>query len=233
MLFRSPICSDNKEDVCLYRKYPVYAFVYKNSAMIRGGVLDISDKSDFSNSTTFAVFPSDSLTLAGAVSSVDAAGRFVKFKSSNEGRCDMAELIFYNEEGVRLSPALIKCGREVHPNNKVNLATAINDDDPLTFFSARGEDDIWVGFDFGKKVKVSQVDYFRRSDGNNLYPGYEYSLAWWNGYTWELIDTITADKSLCFNAKQVPSGVLLLLTCLTTGTESRPFVYNGGNIIWY
>ena len=228
-----PICSDNKEDVCLYRKYPVYAFVYKNSAMIRGGVLDISDQSDFSNSTTFAVFPSDSLTLAGAVSSVDAAGRFVKFKSSNEGRCDMAELIFYNEEGVRLSPALIKCGREVHPNNKVNLATAINDDDPLTFFSARGEDDIWVGFDFGKKVKVSQVDYFRRSDGNNLYPGYEYSLAWWNGYTWELIDTITADKSLCFNAKQVPSGVLLLLTCLTTGTESRPFVYNGGNIIWY
>ena len=82
-------------------------------------------------------------------------------------------------------------------------------------------------------MKVSQVDYFRRSDGNNLYPGYEYSLAWWNGYTWELIDTITADKSLCFNAKQVPSGVLLLLTCLTTGTESRPFVYNGGDIIWY
>lgn len=76
----------------------------------------------------------------------------------------------------------------MHPQNKVNLATAINDDDPLTLFSARGVDDIWVGFDFGRPVDVANVVYFRRSDGNNLYPGYEYVLSYWNGNCWQEID---------------------------------------------
>lgn len=227
------VFSKEKESVDLYRKYPVYAFVYKNSEKIRGGVIESSVSPDFRNPVRVAEFPSDSLTLAGSVKLNKTFGRYVRFMASDDGRCDMAEIIFYDDNGTKLSPTLIKCGREVHPENKVNLATAINDDDPLTFFSARGEDDIWVGFDFGKSQKIGIVNYFRRSDGNNLYPGYEYSLSWWNGGEWEVIDIRLADSTLCFHAEDVPSGVLLLLTCLTTGTESRPFIYNGGDIIWY
>lgn len=227
-----PISGTGSEVVDIYRKYPVYAFVYKNSDKIRGGVLDVSDSPGFGNVTAVSEFPSDSLTLAGSVALSGAEGRYLRFRSSDDGRCDMAELIFYDDEGKRLSPALVKCGREVHPENKVNLATAINDDDPLTFFSARGSDDIWVGFDFGCRVKFGYVDYFRRSDGNNLYPGYEYTLSWWNGRYWDAVETQVADKSLCFHS-EVPSGVLLLLTCNTTGTESRPFLYDGGNIRYF
>lgn len=228
------ISSENHTSVNLFRKYPVYEFVYRNSSKIRGGVLEFAGSASFENSAVIAEFPYDSLALAG-YQELDGTTscRFIKFRSSDDGRCDMAELIFYDIHGGRLEPSLVCCGREVHPENKVNLATAINDNDPLTFFSARGEDDIWVGFDFGKEVILGAVDYFRRSDGNNLYPGYEYVLYWWNGQTWMELKRAVADKTLCFSADDVPVDCLLLLRCLTTGTESRPFIYNQGEIVWY
>lgn len=145
----------------------------------------------------------------------------------------MAELIFYDRSGRRLEANLIRCGREVHPQNKVNLATAINDDDPLTLFSARGIDDIWVGFDFGRPVDIAQIVYFRRSDGNNLYPGYEYLLSFWNGRDWQEIDRQTADARTYLDFDGVPDDALLLFQCTTTGTESRPFTYRDGEIEWY
>lgn len=228
------IVSERRMKVNLFRKYPVYEFVYNNASKLRGGVLEVSNDISFKNPRIIAEFPADSLTLAGhVVINNHQCGRYIKFRSSDSGRCDMAELQFYDENGILLKPSLVRCGREVHPQNKVNLATAINDDDPLTFFSARGEDDIWVGFDFGTNVNVAFVDYFRRSDGNNLYPGYEYALYWWNGFRWVDIKCAYADKTLCFTADNVPEDCLLLLKCLTTGTESRPFIYNEGDIKWY
>ena len=145
----------------------------------------------------------------------------------------MAEIKIYGNEGNEIPTRLIKCGREVNPNNKVNLATAINDNDPLTFFSARGEDDIWVGFDMGNTVTISQISYFRRSDGNNLFPGYEYTLSYWNNTEWETLSRQTIGTDIRFILREVPKNALLLLKCNTTGTESRPFIYNGGKIIWY
>ena len=218
----------------LFRKYPVYEYVYRNQAKIRGGVIEYAATPSFAGARTAVELPADSLTLAGSVEVADtSAARYWRFRSSDAGRCDMAELIFYDKKGQRLSPKLILCGREVHPQNKVNLATAINDDDPLTFFSARGEDDIWVGFDFGGPASLGTVDYFRRSDGNNLYPGYQYTLFCWNGNQWQELDSREADKSLCFHAS-VPEETLLWLVCNTTGTESRPFVIDkNGQIQWY
>lgn len=226
--------SDKTETVELYRKYPVYEFVYKNSEKIRGGEIQVASGRGLSEALTILTLPADSLTLAGHVRMESPVrGRYFKFIATGMSRCDMAELIFYDVDGKRLAPSLIKCGREVHPDNKVNLASAINDDDPLTFFSAWGEDDIWVGFDFGGEVELAEIDYFRRSDGNNLYPGYEYMLSYWDGKAWTELKRMTADKTLCFSSENVPKGALLLLTCLTTGTESRPFVYDCGKITWY
>ena len=223
---------DKNVNAFLYRKYPVYEYVYRNESKLRGGVIQRSSSRDFLDAEDVVALPKDSLALAGVVAVDDTtSARYWRFASSDEGRCDMAELIFYDRDGRRLSPNLVKCGREVNPQNKVNLATAINDDDPLTFFSARGEDDIWVGFDFGIPVSIGAVNYFRRSDGNNLYPGYEYSLYFWHD-GWHMIDRIEADKELCFNA-DVPENTLLWLVCNTTGTESRPFVLDNGEITWY
>ena len=219
--------------VRLTRKYPVYEFVYENRAKITGGIIQASDYPDFRETVDAAEFPRDSLTLAGnhAVNT-GRTYRYWRLYASDEGRCDMSELIFYDRSGQRLDGTLIFCGREVHPENKVNLATAINDDDPLTLFSARGIDDIWVGFDFGRPVDIAQVVYFRRSDGNNLYPGYEYVLSYWNNNEWCEIGRQTADSRTYLDFDSVPGHALLLLTCSTMGTESRPFLYRDGEIEW-
>lgn len=223
-----------RRTIRLTRKYPVYEFVHKNREKITGGVIQVSDTPDFRHTTDVTEFPRDSLTLAGNHSvRTDRPYRYWRLCASDEGRCDMAELIFYDRAGRRLAAELIRCGREVHPQNKVNLATAINDDDPLTLFSARGIDDIWVGFDFGRPVDVANVVYFRRSDGNNLYPGYEYVLSYWNGNRWQEIDRQTSDARTYLDFDGVPAEALLLLQCTTTGTESRPFTYRDGEIAWY
>ncbi|MFA6593430.1 MAG: hypothetical protein WCS67_08850, partial [Bacteroidales bacterium] len=227
----------NKCGFCDYqitRKYPVYQSVYKNKKILSGGCVQSSDSPDFREVKTEAEFPEGGLTLAG-FQRVESGGeaRYWRFASSDEGRCDMSELIFYDTDGNRLSASLIFCGREVRPENKVNLATAINDDNPLTYFSARGEDDIWVGFDFGRKVRIGWIDFFRRADGNNLYPGYSYDLYRWDCDGWLLIDSFTADRTLSHKCS-VPKGDLLWLNCTTTGTESRPFtVDEEGGTLWY
>ena len=218
----------------LTRKYPVYEFVYQNREKITGGLIQASDTPDFHRTIDVAEFPRDSLTLAGNQTvQTNRPYRYWRLCASDEGRCDMAELIFYDRSGRRLEANLIRCGREVHPQNKVNLATAINDDDPLTLFSARGIDDIWVGFDFGRPVDIAQIVYFRRSDGNNLYPGYKYLLSFWNSRDWQEIDRQTADARTYLDFDGVPDDALLLLQCTTTGTESRPFTYRDGEIEWY
>lgn len=231
-----PIEADTtvRRSIRVSRKYPVYEFVYRNREKITGGVIEAADRPDFRGAKKIAEFPRDSLTLAGCQPlEAGRAYRYWRLRASDEGRCDMAELIFRDRSGRRLEGRLIRCGREVHPQNKVNLATAINDDDPLTFFSARGSDDIWVGFDFGAPVDPAEVTYFRRSDGNNFYPGYAYALSYWDGSCWHEIATRTADGSTFLDFDGVPDA-LLLLTCLTTGTESRPFLYAGdGRIEWF
>ena len=93
--------------------------------------------------------------------------------------------------------------------------------------------DIWAGFDFGRPVDIAQIVYFRRSDGNNLYPGYEYLLSFWNGRDWQEIDRQTADARTYLDFDGVPDDALLLFQCTTTGTESRPFTYRDGEIEWY
>jgi len=221
-------------NVGMTRKYPVYQFVYVNKAKIRGGVIQTSDTKDFKKVKTVAEFPKIGLNLAGLQKiNSDIKSRYWRFASSDNGRSDMAELIFYDRAGARLSPDLILCGREVHPDNKVNLATAINDDDPLTFFSARGEDDIWVGFDFGDKVSIGFVNYFRRSDGNNFYPDRSYTLYYWDNKSWRKLRTFIADRTLVVKAR-VPAYTLLWINGETSGTESRPFVVDSsGRIQWY
>ena len=143
----------------------------------------------------------------------------------------MAELIFYTGD-ERLHGKLVTCGKEVNPKAKVQIAPAIHDDDALTFFCAQGND-YWVGFDFGKPVDISKILWFRRGDGNDIYPDYEYTLYYWGDRCWQAIGHQKAGSQTWLDFPNVPQNALLLLVCDTKGTQSRPFAYRNGEIEWY
>ena len=104
---------------------------------------------------------------------------------------------------------------------------------PLSLLTPGGGGHLGVFSASAVPVDIAQIVYFRRSDGNNLYPGYEYLLSFWNGRDWQEIDRQTADARTYLDFDGVPDDALLLLQCTTTGTESRPFTYRNGEIEWY
>ena len=217
--------------VRLYRKYPIYELVYKQAVKLHGGKIEAADNPQFKNAETVLYFPSDRVVIAGTDSIHSTRPyRYWRFCSSHEGRCDMAELIFY-EDGERLHGKLVTCGKEVNPAAKVQIAPAIHDDNALTFFCAQGTD-YWVGFDFGRPVDVSKILWFRRGDGNDVYPGYDYTLYYWGDHKWQAIGSQKAGNQTWLDFQNVPRNALLLLVCDTKGTQSRPFLYRDGEIEW-
>lgn len=213
------------------RKYPIYEYVYTQAIKLYGGKIEAADNSKFKNAQNIVFFPQDSIVIAGT-NTIECSKpyRYWRFCSSHDGRCDMAELMFFNGE-ERLSGKLITCGREVNPKAKVQIAPAIHDDNALTFFCAQGKD-YWVGFDFGKPVNVTKIIWFRRGDGNDIYPSYDYTLYFWDGRDWKAIEKQQATNHTWLDFQNVPNDALLLLKCDTKGTQCRPFLYDNGNITW-
>mgnify|MGYP000171605134 CR=1 FL=1 len=219
-------------NIRISRKYPIYELVYKQAVKLRGGKIEAADNPQFRNAETVLRFPEERVVMAGTDSVQSRKPyRYWRFCSSHEGRCDMAELIFYTGD-ERLQGKLVTCGKEVNPKAKVQIAPAIHDDDALTFFCAQGND-YWVGFDFGKPVDISKILWFRRGDGNDIYPDYEYTLYYWGDRCWQAIGQQKAGSQTWLDFPNVPQNALLLLVCDTKGTQSRPFAYRNGEIEWY
>lgn len=81
-------------------------------------------------------------------------------------------------------------------------------------------------------VEFSGVFCAARSDGNTIYPGYEYALQCWNGLDWETIETFKGSKDIFHICSNVPENKLLILKCNTTGIENRPFLVSEDKIVW-
>lgn len=222
-------------DLTLSRKYPVYwlmAYAYNKT---RGGYIQGSNTRDFCAAETVAAIPED-MEWAGhlPVTTLNAY-RYFRFCPPAGKQCDLAELKFYNGDDQfiprdiilpEVKYDMVVDGVPVRPSN-------IIDDDALTWFETDGSKELWIGVDMGEAAKVSGIYYSMRSDGNNFYPGYEYALKCWDGTEWQVLETFVATKEMKHTFKDVPQGSMLLVTCNTTGTQSRPFVERGGKIVWY
>lgn len=90
----------------------------------------------------------------------------------------------------------------------------------------------WVGFDFGKPVSLSDVSYIRRGDGNDICPGEQYELYFWDGNEWRLHSAKTADR-VYLDFSDVPADALYYIKCVSSGEQNRIFTINNGEIIWW
>lgn len=215
----------------LKRKFPQGDNIFAINEVLQKGRIEAADNGTFRNAETVATLPEWQLTNGSVTPLTDKAYRYWRFRSSDDRRCDMAELYFYDQTGSLLRAEVIDCGRRI-PENPGCRATDIYDGDLISYFSAQG-DDYWVGFDFGKPVTVSHISYIRRGDGNSIQPGLQYSLYFWNNEAWQLIGSKQAED-VYIDFDRVPRRALLSIKC-SEGEEQRIFLHdeNTAEISWF
>lgn len=92
----------------------------------------------------------------------------------------------------------------------------------------------WVGMDFHKPQAVASVRIIPRSDDNDIHPGQKYELKYLSSRgIWKTLGRKTATGNV-LEYDNVPASCLLWLRNHTSGTEERPFIYNGPqDIVWW
>lgn len=214
--------------ITLKRKYYQPYNVVDMRRRLLGGRIQCSTRADFSDAVT--LYTIDSTDIPDKIEvRADDAYRYWRYLSPDGSYGSVAEVAFFNEEGLRMD------GRGI-ANAQAGL-DAIDrafDNNWLTNFEIDQPDGNWVGMDFGKAEKVASVRIVPRSDDNDIHPGQEYELCCLNSRgRWKSLGQKTAvDNSLQYDS--VPANCLLWLINHTCGMDERPFVFTDpDNIEWW
>lgn len=215
-------------DVHINRKFPILRHVCARRDYFRFGKIEAANKPDFSDALNVAELPDWNIPADTLNISTVPPSRYWRFKSSGDNRCEMAELYFWQKDSdQRLRGEIITgSGRRVGLDD----FKWFDDGDPLTALWAEG-DTYWAGYDFGEPVSIDRISYIRRGDGNDILPGAEYELFYWNGLNWDSLGRQVA-KDVYLVYKNAPSGALFYIKCHSYGRDNRIFEYENGHIIW-
>lgn len=216
------------ETVRLSRKYPRLIRIIRFADQLVGGIFEGANKRDFSDATTLYNIIETPLSRLQRVSvTKDKPFRFIRYRKP-QGVFGMGELCVYNASGQSVKGRrLIACDALASEPDLVN----ISDGAPLTYYELTGGIDLWAGFEFERPTHISQLEFCPRNDDNEITPGDEYELFYWNN-GWVSLGCKTADD-YTLDYTDVPKGALLWLRDLTRGREERPFTYENGTQIWW
>lgn len=207
-----------KTSLTLTRKFPALPHIFMSHEVMHGGVIDAGNDPEMSDAKVQVVFPNDSVLACSGMVRDTSAYRYWRIRSSGKEETDMAELFFYE----RLTGNILKgSGCDV-----------LFDGDPLTWHAVSPGSEPCI--DFGRPVSISRVACIRRGDGNDIFPGDEYELYFWQDGSWKYISGQRAtDISLHFH--DVPLGGLYYIKDMTRGRQNRPFVMDEvkNEVIWY
>ena len=219
--------SSEKEPVTIRRKYYESNNVAKMRQRILGGRIQASDRADFSTCNDIILI--DSLSIPDKIETGNARPyRYWRYLAAEGTYGSIAELAFFEQDTTRIE------GKPIAASGASSDAvSAAFDSDWLTNFETENPDGNWVGMDFGQPVKVDKVRIVPRSDDNDIHPGDLYELKYWdNSGEWKVVGAQYATEN-ALNFANIPEGALLWLHNYTRGWDERPFLYNGGEIIWW
>lgn len=118
-------------------------------------------------------------------------------------------------------------------NNNGSTKDKAFDGDLLTVFDAPVSSGAWVGMDFGSPVKINNIVFTGRGDGNSIEIGDLYELYYWDKYRgWKSLGKQSA-KDVFLSFDNVPRNALFLLRDLSKGKEQRIFTYEDGEQVWW
>jgi hypothetical protein len=194
------------------------------------GRFEGANRSDFSDARTlFVINELEGAFYHTADIREKSKFRYIRYLSPKVGHCNVAELEFYDEHGNILDGTVI--GTEgSYLDSPLWARDKVFDGDVTTFFDSDDFGHPWVGLDLGKESAISRIRFLPRNDGNHIYEGHHYSLYYWDGMQWALLNrqTATGHQLSC----RVPSEALFFLHNTTMNMTGVYFTMKDGIIMW-
>lgn len=211
----------------LRRKYYESYNVVNMRRRILGGKIQCSDHSDFKDAVTLYTIERTDIPYLIELD-IDRPYRFWRYLTPDGSWGSTSELSFYDANKNRLT------GRGIaNPEAGQDAIDRAYDGNLLSNFEINQPNGNWVGMDFGKPVNVYYSSVSPRNDDNDICPGNEYELFYFNGTRWCSIQYQKAEgNSLHFD--DIPLNTLLWLRNYTRGNNERPFIIKEDSTIeWW
>ena len=231
---RIPIKDTIMENVILKRKYPFFMQYAAKEILKRipGGKLQIANKPDFSDAIDIHVF--DSIETMGyqvVKLNTPVKKHYFRYLSPPGSFVYIAEINVYDDNMNKLTGKVIGSNGSYNNNERYDKFTVF-DGDPFTYFDAPQSTGCWVGLDFGKEVKISQIALLPVNDDNHIVENELYELYYFDK-DWVSLGKRTGDYNFYLEYNNVPENALLLLRNHTKGKEERIFTYENNKQIWW
>ncbi len=211
----------------LRRKYYESYNVVEMRRRLIGGKLQCSDRPDFKDALT--LYTIEKMELPERIElSVSRPYSYWRYYSPNGSWGNISELSFYDEQGNKLT------GRGIaNPEAGQDAIDRAYDGNLLSNFEINQADGNWVGMDMGKPVVVQSFSVSPRSDDNDICPGNEYELFYFDGREWRSLGHRVAETT-SLHYDDIPLHTLLWLRNYTRGNNERPFIIDeAGAIEWW
>lgn len=203
----------------LRRKYYESYNVVDQRRKILGARIQCADRADFSDAVTLLTIDTtaipDWVRLDG-----DIQHRYWRYLSANGTYGSIAELAFLDNAGEAIKGKIIACKWATE-----ETTSRAFDGDLLTNFETDSLNGNWIGLDMEKATNVASVRIVPRSDDNDVCPGSEYELLFFDNSEWRSLGYLLADNN-SLHYDSIPTNTLLWLRDYTRGNDERPFVVN-------
>ena len=226
------IASQEKINMRLLRKYPLYTYTAYHSEILKGGKFEGANDSAFSNPTILYQITHYPFFVNEVQNISSKRFRYVRYVAPNDANFEpdnIAEVQFIGANYKPLKGRIIGIdGIAGHAPDK-----AFDNDLNSYYQNARNRDG-WIGIDLGPKNReiVKSIKFCPRNDTNGIIPGNNYELFYWNGTKWVSLGVQSSDKYE-LNFSNTLAGSLFWLRCLNGGQEERIFTFENGTQIWW
>lgn len=213
--------------VDLRRKYYESYNVVDMRRRILGGKLQCSDRPDFKNAKNLYTIEDTEIPYLIELNA-DRPYRYWRYFTPDGSWGSISELSFYNADGNKLA------GRGIaNPEAGQDAIDRTYDGNLLSNFEINQPNGNWVGMDMGKPTEIRYFSVSPRSDDNDVCPGNEYELFYFDGNDWSSLGYQIAEGNT-LHYDDVPLNTLLWMTNYTRGNNERPFIIREDNEIeWW
>lgn len=215
----------HRKSVKLYRKYPKYKHISVYAERMKNGYFECSNTLDFKEKEVLYRITKTPLTSTNEVEVFpSSAYRYIRYIAPDSSWVNVGELGFFSvTDKVDGVPFASRGTRHE------NLMKAF--DNNIETYYTEEKVGAYIGIDFKKPVMINKIVYSPRTDNNDVFPGDEYELFYWDN-TWRSLGKKSAEKHW-LTYENVPENALLLLHNHTRGKEERIFTYENNFQIWW
>ena len=209
------------------RKYYESYNVVDMRRRILGGKFQCSDYPDFRNAVT--LYTIEQTDIPDKIEmNADRPYRYWRYMTPDGSWGSISELSFYDSEGNRLDRKGI-----ANPEAGQDAIERAYDGNLLSNFEINQPNGNWVGMDMGKPIEVKYASVSPRSDDNDVCPGNDYELLYFDGQKWSSLGYVRAESN-SIHYDGIPLNTLLWLRNYTRGNNERPFIIKENDIItWW